>query len=338
MITAQDIADRAGVSTITVSRALRELETGKRRDARERAERIRQIAAEMGYRPNTAARSMSVGRFDAVALAFRQSKTTYLPTGFAAHLVDVATQHNLSLHLASIPDIQDDGSALPTVVREMVVDGLMIDELEQTDWLGNALKRYRIPAIWMNQKLDADCVYPDDRGLIRHQVERFMGLGHRRIALVTGRLGHFSVLERCESFREQMEHHGLRPQVLGSASTPELKQALLQTLSGPERCTAIITTRPGSAYSCLAMIHQLGFRVPDDVSIVLVGAHGSVELFGTGIDLVWFPGLPMAEALFTEFLAKRDAPDVPRSPVMVEFGPYTDNGSVARAPASNGSA
>lgn len=331
MVGVKEIAKQVGVSPITVSRALRGTELGKRKDARIRAERIRHIAREMGYRANAAARSMSVGRFDAVALTFRQSRVSFLPTGFGVHLATEASRHQLSLHLSAVPDVSP-GDDLPAIVQDLVVDGLIIDELAPPDWLVGALSRYRIPAIWMNQKLDSDCVYPDDRGLMRRQVDRLITLGHRHVLFIGTSTTHFSEVERQAGLREQMEHYGLRPRVVEPAVAPGLEQTLLQELSGPQRCTAIIATRGGDAYSILAMIRQLGLRVPDDVSILLVGTSQGVELFGTKINRVGFPGKPMAEALIQEFLAKREAPDTPRDPVVTGFEPYIDNGSVAPPP------
>jgi DNA-binding LacI/PurR family transcriptional regulator len=341
MVGVKEIAKRAQVSPITVSRALRGSELGKRNDARVRAERIRRIAHEMGYRANAAARSMSVGRFDAVALTFRQSRASFLPTGFGVHLATAASRHQLSLHLSAVPDVSP-GDDLPAIVRNLVVDGLIIDELNPPDWLVEALARYRIPAIWMNQKLDSDCVYPDDRGLMRRQVDRLIGMGHRRIVFTGTSTPHFSETERRAGYREQMEHHGLRPNIFETRYAPgDAKglssgideKSMAATLSVPDRPTALITTSSAVTFHWLSVIRQLGLSVPQDLSIVMIGVHNQVALFGMKVDLIWFPGKPMADALIQEFLAKRDAPDIPRDPVVTGFEPYVDNGSVAPPPA-----
>lgn len=62
MVTIKDVAERAGVPVRMAARALSGTTLGKRRDARERAERIRQAAKELGYCPSEIAVSLTRGR------------------------------------------------------------------------------------------------------------------------------------------------------------------------------------------------------------------------------------------------------------------------------------
>jgi len=62
MVTIQDIAEKAGVPVKTASRAVAGVTLGKRRDAKERAERVLRIAKELGYQPSIVAQSLRTGK------------------------------------------------------------------------------------------------------------------------------------------------------------------------------------------------------------------------------------------------------------------------------------
>ena len=68
MVTIQDVARRAGVPEKTAARALAGLTMGKRRDARERAERVLKAAAELGYQPSNIARALRQGKTKTLGL------------------------------------------------------------------------------------------------------------------------------------------------------------------------------------------------------------------------------------------------------------------------------
>ena len=78
-VTIYDIAREAGVSSSTVARVLRGATKGDRKDSAERAAHIRQIAHQLGYRPNLRARAFSERRTKGVGLLYTRPMVALAP-------------------------------------------------------------------------------------------------------------------------------------------------------------------------------------------------------------------------------------------------------------------
>src|SRR5262249_49482622 len=135
--------------------------------------------------------------------------------------------------------------------------------------------RVRQPVVTFDQKLPGlkrDYVGVDNRAAIKILVDYLMRLGHRRIALVSGREGRWTADERVHGFIEAMRQAGgeadprlcLRADFDGSGAY----EATTGLLTGRERPTAIIGANNLIALRALQSILDLGFRCPEDVSLV----------------------------------------------------------------------
>jgi LacI family transcriptional regulator len=327
-----DVARRAGVSVKTVSNILNHTNKEIWPSTIKRAERVRRIAREMGYRRNTGAKAVRTGELNAVALAFRQSRNPFLPTALLRALAEEAASNDLTLHLAGLPRSLDAQADLPNVVSDMVVDGLIIDELRPPDWLEEALARFNIPAIWMNQKLPADCVTPADVDGAAELVDRLAELGHRRILFVSEQGKHFSNTERRKGYRQAMRRRKLKPRLLAPPDQPgESERLLRRELTGRQAVTAVICNAHSYLYDILAVVRDLELSMPENISLVQIGNTDRPRWLGRTIDCLPFPAETIAAAMIEEFLAKRAEPNVRRKTVLVPLGPYVKEGTVGPA-------
>ncbi|MGF1633394.1 MAG: LacI family DNA-binding transcriptional regulator [Phycisphaerae bacterium] len=123
MATIRQIALKAGVSHMTVSNALNGRAKGLRPDAVERARHIRQLADQMGYRPNAAARSMTDGRTRTVAVAIRDERFGYDALLGMNRVVESA---GYALALVPMDDIVRDDEPKSRLFSERMVDALAV--------------------------------------------------------------------------------------------------------------------------------------------------------------------------------------------------------------------
>lgn len=282
LITIADIAARAGVSTRMVSEALNGKTKGVRRDALERAERIRGIARRMGYRPNATATVLRTGRFGAIALLTGSRAPEYLPGELVFAADREFARHGEHLLFARVGDDQLTSDAyVPKALETWCADGLLIYYTHRFPPAMSALiDRHRIPSVWVNTRRDHDCVYLDDFDAALGMTRRMIEAGHRRVAYVHLFCdGHYSDADRRGGYEAAMKKAGLAPRCVEASldrharGTPSdgrfaLADAMLE---GPDRPTAVLAYDLAAAGPVMHAAARRGLDVPADLSLAVFG-------------------------------------------------------------------
>jgi DNA-binding LacI/PurR family transcriptional regulator len=283
-VTIEQIAEKVGVAKSTVSRAL----SGKTGDSfigRRRARQIREAATELGFRPNSAARAVATGRFDAVALVLStDTHRSGMPPGLLIGIHDALARAGYSLTLARLVDERlTDERFLPRILREWMCDGLLVDyNVAVPPRMRQLIDEHHLPAVWVNAKQPFDAVRPDDFRAGVEAAEHLLKLGHRDIAyfdlaweksLEVG-TRHYSKEDRFAGYAQAMNHAGLAPGLIRDVEGVTLKNLLRYTtevLSRPDRPSAVL------AYGDPEFIERaaaaLGLNVPADLSVMTFGVN-----------------------------------------------------------------
>ncbi|MEV3992689.1 LacI family DNA-binding transcriptional regulator [Streptomyces sp. NPDC049837] len=269
--TIADVARAASVSRTTVSHALNGI--GKV-DPRTR-ERIKKVAAELGYRPNLRAQRLRRGEAKAIALA---SSMPFAVAGGPSRLgfymeVAAAAAERALLHgyaLVLVPPVQS-GAALYSVD----IDGAIVVEPDRDDVAVAQLRERGLPYVALGRPMAEgdDSPYVDLRGglvvdlLLAHLREQ----GARRPALLIGAGSRHSAVDARAAYERAAAEHGWAPVV---ATAPEQggEQA------GYDACAALLAEHPDTDAVCALVdafavgavraIHDSGRRIPDDVLVV----------------------------------------------------------------------
>jgi len=277
-ISLKEIAARAGVSAMTVSRILKGKGKGMRRTAVKRAERVRKIAQEMGYRRHAAPNAMRTGRYNAVGI-LRSSELgrIHLPSNRLFGVQEALTKKNMHLMVSPLSDEKlTDNDYVPEILSEWMVDGLLIDYIvSYPQRMIELIAHYKVPAIWMNSKHKYDCVYPDDIAAARTATEHLLEMGHRRIAMWLSSTNpswpvHYSRGDRIAGYEQGMKSASLAPEIItknSSMTCVEQRVSFKKLLESPDRPTAVITYGPSTALIASVVAHSLGLRVPEDFCV-----------------------------------------------------------------------
>ena len=276
MVTQKEIARELGVTQQAVSHAL----TGGGTLSVATRERIITAATAFGYRPNSSARAMKSGRFGAVALIMgKATGSSTLPEALWSGIHNELALHNLNLVLAKLPDdALSDTAVLPKVLRELSVDGVLIDYTDHVPpRFLDSLEASGLPAVWLNIKRETDCVYPDDFGAGVAIGQHLMEAGHRRIAYVDVNHDlndpdlHYSVYDRLAGLRAAMRPAGLEVEslFLHKLSVSETLATLRALWERPEPITAIVGYAPPVFELVCRAAWKSGREVPDDVSVAI---------------------------------------------------------------------
>jgi DNA-binding LacI/PurR family transcriptional regulator len=246
-VTISDIAKRAGVSKGAVSLAL----NGRPGVSDETRKRILDIVKELGWSPNRAARALSAARAHACGLVLaRPARTLALEPFFIELIAGVESElseRSIALTIQLVRNVEEEVAVYRRWWAERRVDGVLMVDLRINDPRVGELRQIGLPAVVVGGPLQdhlLPAVWHDEELVVDEVVRYLAALGHVRIARVAG-LGEFV-------------HTAIRTAAF-------LKITLLSNAQPP---TAIVYDSDLLAVTGLGVAHQMGFSVPDDLSIV----------------------------------------------------------------------
>ena len=270
--TIADIARRAGVTKAAVSFAL----NGQPGVSAVTRERILAIAQEIGFQPNSAARALSDGRAGAFGLVIdRPPNMLGVEPWFMKFIVGIQAELSRG-HAALLFSTAEDQAAEIAMYRswwaQRRVDGVFLVDLQISDQRVLALEELRMPAVVIGTPLGAGsltAVWEDDAAATASAVEYLAGIGHRRIARVTGipKLWHTKI--RTDALGAAARAEGIESICVEADYTRERGAEATRTLLRARRPpTAIIYDNDIMAISGLSAAQRMGVDVPSELSIV----------------------------------------------------------------------
>jgi alanine racemase len=271
-----DVALEAGVSKAAVSFAFNSPE----RLNPETAERIRTVAAEMGYRPHPVARMLSARSTSTLGVLTPQALSEVFANPFFSLFAE---------GVAAVTEAQGFGILLISPLRgslagalnRATVDGVVALGLDESHPEVEAIRRANLPMVLVDAPAwpEHGAVEIDDEGGAGAAAEHVVGLGHREI-LVVGVEGPIAgareapdgvTARRLRGYRTVLEAHGLTlgpgSIVVGPATFEGGEAAFLRAWEDGLRPTAALVMSDAMAIGVLQAARHLRLRVPEDLSV-----------------------------------------------------------------------
>ncbi|PQX68655.1 LacI family DNA-binding transcriptional regulator, partial [Cronobacter sakazakii] len=204
------IAAQLGLSVTTVSRAL----NGYDDVSQETRARVEAEAARRGYRPNTFARRLKMGKIDAVGLVFPVHPVPLNNSVFMEMVGEISrelAQHEVDLLLIADDDLADSHSYM-RLVQSRRVDALIVAHTLDNDPRLQQLQTVNFPFLALGRsRLPQPYAWFDfDNYAGTHQAtERLIRLGHRRIAMLGEHNSQAFITQRREGWRDALKAHQL---------------------------------------------------------------------------------------------------------------------------------
>lgn len=266
----RDVAQRAGVSIATVSRAVNGIATV----APELAERVWAAIKEVGYVPNTQARALVSGRSRLLGLVVSEISNPFFPE-LVQEFENRAVEQGYEVFVGST---NYDTARTETLIRRMLqrsVDGVAVMTFGIEEELIQKLVERAFPMVFV----DAGPDMPNVRLLkidygegIREAVQHLAALGHRKIAFISGPLQMRSSVARRDAFLSAMSELGLTVpdahMVEGTHTMEGGIKATEQLLQLVELPTAIACSNDMTAIGVLHGLHRHKYSAPNDLSVV----------------------------------------------------------------------
>ena len=262
----RDVAERAGVSYQTVSRVINE-HPSLRPDT---VDRVQAAIQDLGYRPNRAARALVTSRNHTIGVLL-SARALYGPFSSFITIVEAARERGYSVTIT--PNATDDPADIVDGLDALLSHGVEgIVAIAPQDRAREAVRRSgaAVPVLTLQGGPDEalDFGFDQQEGA-RLAVRHLMSLGHRAIVHIPGPSGWAEAEERQRGYEAIMREHGLTPVVAREGDwTADSGRAIALQVLERERPTAIFTANDDMAIGVLAAADDLGFRVPEDLSVV----------------------------------------------------------------------
>jgi LacI family transcriptional regulator len=271
-VTIHDVATHAGVSAMTVSRVINE----SPRVSPDTRDRVEASIAKLGYVPNRLARGLIQRKTHAFGVIVPDVANPFF-TLVVRGAEQVAWRAGYHVILC---DTQGDLERERGYIEDMIafqVEGVLIAPAgDRSRPQLRRLTRNNVPFVLVDRSIsgfDADLVQGDSVGGARQLVTHLIGLGHRRIGMVTETAEVSTARDRLQGYREALEQAGIEPDpelvVESSAIDPDVAAAgTLRLLALPDPPTAIFAVNNIAVVGVAEAARQQDLEIPRDLAVV----------------------------------------------------------------------
>lgn len=270
-LTIREVAELAGVSPATVSRVI-----NGRAEVSERArEAVMRVVNEYGYRTNRTARGLSGGRTGLVGVTLPVVHHSYFSV-ILAGAGEALYEHDMRMVLCPTQHEHEREVSLLDRLMHGTTDGaiLILPEESSDELAGLHEHDYPFVIIDPHRALDegVPTVSAAHSSGASEAVEHLLGLGHRRIAAITGPRGWIATEERLRGYRAALAAAGIMPEpeleIESNWATDGGEEATARLLALDQPPTAIFAFNDMLAIGAVLAAQRRGLRVPGELSIV----------------------------------------------------------------------
>ncbi|MBQ4369721.1 MAG: LacI family DNA-binding transcriptional regulator, partial [Oscillospiraceae bacterium] len=269
-VTLKDVAKVAGVSYATVSRAI----SGSTEIGEETRKRIVAICKEMGYTPNSVARSMVKRRTEILGLIVPSLNNPFM-SELTSNLEIYARNRGYNLMVCNSSYDHDLEKDVFSLLAGRQVDGVIMIPIGPESFAPLQPLASNIPTVFIGENLkkySGNYVSVDNTLGMQLATEYLYSLGHRRILYFGARSDSRTHQSRLRGYTSTCEKLGIEPRVLRSSysrSSREVGYILGgQYFFGEREETAILCAADMLAIGVMQAAYEAGVRVPDDISVM----------------------------------------------------------------------
>lgn len=271
MVTISDVAKRARVSRSTVSRVL----NGQMHHIREETRQaVLKAARELDYKPNRVARSLKTKKSHCIGVITDDIDTPFLPSMLKAIEQCAFARGYSALVCNSGYEFERQKAYIEMLVQRQV-DGIIFAASFVSTYTQQLIDP-DLPIVYAyshSPYTQKNSVLSDDRRAAEEAVNYLVSLGHRRIGFINGPENVIPSQERIKGYQKALSGHCIpfSPELVANGEWEEPAsgyKAAREFLTRPNPPTAIFAANDVMASGVIDAVHDLGMRVPADVSVM----------------------------------------------------------------------
>ncbi len=319
MVTMDDVASRAGVSTSTVSHVL----NGTRKVSPATVQAVQRAIQALGYIPNTLARSLARSSTNTLGVAISALSNHYFSE--TVHAIETeCAKHGYMMLFVDTHDDPEQELRVVTALHHRRVDGIVLAPSNGSMALAY-LQANEIPAVLVDRMMSEhfDQVGVENAQPTQALVEHLIAHGHRRIGFIAGRAGFSTTDERVAGYKAALQAAGLvfDPQLLvdGGSNTEPARQATVQLLGLAAPPTAIMAGNNLMTLGAMQALREAQIEVPGQMALVGFDDFDWADLFVPRLSLIAQPVKALGARAVELLLQRMAAPGAP--PQSVRLAP-----------------
>jgi LacI family transcriptional regulator len=270
MATIRDVARKAGVSAITVSRVI-----NKSGYVSEKTRtRVEAAIVELKYVPNRLAQSLRQKQTDTLALLVADITNPFWTT-VARGVEDVASAEGLNVILCNTDESEAKQDNYLNLVIQKQVDGIVLAPVNEHSETIHWIQEQNVPVVVVDRKVTwnfTDVVRCDSIGGAYQLVKHLLSLGHRQIGLLNGPNDVSTAVDRAAGYQKALIEAGVildnRLINYGGYTVQSGYEMAQQMLTSDLHPTAFFAANNFIAIGALRALQHAGVRVPEDISVV----------------------------------------------------------------------
>ncbi len=277
VVTIYDIAREAGVSPATVSRVL----TNNVNVRKEKRDKVLCLVRKYNFKPNAFARSLSDTRSRVIGILVADIRNPYYAELFES-CERAAQNADYTVLLANFSgNFQREGEQLEMLQEQRVgafiqmggsADALFSKQ-EYVKLLNRTMARTPVVVTGKVEGMDCHAVRVDSAKVMELLMEHLIGLGHRRIALIGGRMDVLGTYEKFHQYQRSLKAHQISfdPALVAGDGSYDMESGYLlmnRMFSQGTELTAVIAVNDFVAAGVMRSIMEHGKKVPQDISLV----------------------------------------------------------------------
>lgn len=307
-VTIKDIAKALGISTSTVSRALR--------DSYEISPETKQLvldcAEKLNYHPNPIALSLKERRSRSIGVVVCEIANSFF-SQIINGIESIAYDKGYNVIISQSHESYEREIMDLHYLSSRSVDGLLISLSTETNDISHlqALHKKGLPIVLFDRvshEIETHNVVIDNFKAAFEATEHLLSLGYKRIAAIANSEFLSITTERLAGYKEALGMHGVKynPAYVkhcfyGGMIFSEIEEAVNKLYTLKQRPDAILTTSDKLTTGCLKTLMRRGIKVPDDIALVGFSNSDIAELLNPALTVVRQPAMEMGRAA-TELL------------------------------------
>jgi LacI family transcriptional regulator len=307
-ITIHDVARKAGVSPMTVSRVV----NGERNVRETTREAVLAAVKDLRYAPNPAARSLAGAESARIGLLYSNPSAAYL-SEFLLGALDESSRKSAQLMLekCEVSSAAGERAAVRRLIEGGVAGVILPPPICESHVILTELKKADIPTVAVATgrfRTDASCVRIDDFKAAYEMTRYLLGLGHRRIGFIKGHPNQTASGQRWLGFETAIREAD------NKVDPPSIEQGFFTYRSGLDaaekllsiepRLTAIFASNDDMAAAVVSVAHRRGLEVPRDLSVVGFDDTATATTVWPELTTIRQPIAEMAEAALDILIQK----------------------------------
>jgi LacI family transcriptional regulator len=306
-ISIKDIAQQLNISTTTVSFVI----NGKSKEkfiSKELTTRILNLVAELGYRPNSFAKSLRTGKSNTIGFLVDNISDPFF-SGIARLLEEKAALSGYKILFSSTGKEKNKFAELIAAFTERRIDGYIIATAEGIETEVKKLVDSRIPVVLFDRYLPdipADYVLVDNFGSTFKAAKHLIDNGYRRCAFITIETEQQQMIDRLEGYRKAISDHGRQDFILKlkydqpGSTVPDIQRFL----NNSSHIDAIIFGANYITMEGLRALKTSSGGIRDDLALVSFDDFELLEFISPAVTAVEQPSEKIAQHIMKFLLAK----------------------------------